>query len=143
MQELHVIHARWGELFNMRRCVEKGDLKAIADPRVRAIIVRAIIHNTWMRKWLRENLTEQQRQKSTSQQTSIFSAWLRNQYGSKRFVMAIIETGLSWATPSGAAEHKGSRAASSASNPLGAAEHSPGTDIAIGAPEHTITRFIN
>ena len=55
--------------------------------------------------------------------------------------MAIIETGLSWATASGAAEHTGSRGASSASR--GAAEHSPDTDIAIGAPEHTTTRFIN
>ena len=57
--------------------------------------------------------------------------------------MAIIETGLSWATPSGDVEHKGSRAASSANNPVAAAEHSPGTDIAVGAPEHTITRFID
>ena len=58
--------------------------------------------------------------------------------------MAIIETGLSWATPSGDVEHKGSRAASSASNAFAAAaEHSPGTDIAVGAPEHTCTRFID
>ena len=56
--------------------------------------------------------------------------------------MAIIETGLSWATPSGDVEHKGSRAASSASDAFVAAEHSPGADIAVGAPEHTITRFI-
>ena len=57
--------------------------------------------------------------------------------------MAIIEMGLSWATPSGAAKHKDSRAASSASNPFAAAEHSPGTDIAVGAPQHAITRFID
>ena len=56
--------------------------------------------------------------------------------------MAILETGLSWATPSGDVEHRGSRAASSASNPVAAAEHSPGTDIAVGAPEHTNKRFI-
>ena len=68
MKEPHVIHARWGELFNMRRCVEKDDLKAIPDEKV-----RANIHNMWMRKWLRENLDEQQRRKTKSEQTSIFS----------------------------------------------------------------------
>ena len=104
----------------MRGRVEEDDLKAITDPGV-----RANIHNIWCNKWLQENLTEQQRRYSRSKQTSMFAAWLRNHYGSKRFVMAIIETGFSWATPSGAAEH------------------SPGTDIAIGAPEHTIKRFID
>ena len=68
MKEPHVIQALWEELFNMRRCVEKDDLKAITDPKV-----RADIHNEWQKKWLQENLTEQQRQTSTSQQTSIFS----------------------------------------------------------------------
>ena len=50
---------------------------------------------------------------------------MRNTYGSKRFVMAIMETGISWATSSSAAEH------------------SADTDIPTGAPEDTITRFIN
>ena len=68
MKEPHVIHARWGELFDMRRCVEKDDLKAIPDEKV-----RANIHNMWMHKWLRENLDEQQRRKTKSEKTSIFS----------------------------------------------------------------------
>ena len=119
MKEPHVIQAWWEELFKMRRCVEKDDLKAITDSNV-----RADIYNTWMQKWIQENLTEQQRQKwNPARQRSICSAWLRNHYGSKRVVMDIIETGLSLSTPSGAA-----------------AGHSPDTDIAVGAPEHTITR---
>ena len=138
MKEPHLIKAELEELFKMRRRVEKDDLKAITDPEA-----SKNIHNMWMHEWLQENLTEKQRRKAPNQQTSIFSAWLHNHYGSKRFVMAIIETGLSWATPSDEAEHKGSGAASSASNAFAAAEHSPDTDIAIGAPEHTITRFID
>ena len=42
MKAPHGIHARWEELFNMRRCVEKDDLKAITDPGS-----RAGIHNEW------------------------------------------------------------------------------------------------
>ena len=61
---------------------------------------------------------------------------MQNHYGEKRSVMAIIRTSLSWAAPSGATEHTHSGAASSA-------EHAPGTDIAVGAPEHTLTRFID
>ena len=68
MKEPHVIHARWRELFNMRRRVEKDDLKAIPDEKV-----RASIHNMRMHKWLRENLTKQQRRKKKFKQTSIFS----------------------------------------------------------------------
>ena len=49
--------------------------------------------------------------------------------------MAILEAGLSWAAPDGDVGHSGSRAASSASNPL--------TGIAVGAPKHTIQRFID
>ena len=52
----------------MRRRVEKDDLKAIPDEKV-----RANIHNMWMHKWLREYLDEQQRRKKKSKQTSIFS----------------------------------------------------------------------
>ena len=85
---------------------------------------------------------EQQRKKRT-QHTSIFTAWLRNQYGGKRFVMAIIETGLSWATPSGAAEHTSSRGDSSASKSIDTAEHSRDADIVIGAPQHAATKFVD
>ena len=122
MKKPDEMRASWEALFKMRRRFEADDLKAITDEDV-----RGNIHTTWCNEWLRDNLTEKQRGYRRSQQTSIFGAWLRNHYGGKRFVMAIIETGLSWATASGAAEHTGS----------------PDTDIVIGAPEPTITKLIN
>ena len=116
----------------MRRCVEQNDLNTITEPNV-----RAGIHNMWMHKWLRENLTSEQQQKTRSEQKSIVAAWLRNQYGSKRFVMAIIETGLSWAAPSGATEHTHSGAASSA-------EHSRSKQLLTsgGAPDRWCGRWL-
>ena len=97
MKEPHEILASWEELFKMRRLVENDDMKVIPDAKV-----RTQIHSIWMHKWFETELTAEQREKSASQQASFFSAWVRNEYGSKRFVMAIIETGLSWAMPSGA-----------------------------------------
>ena len=127
MKEPDEIRALWEELFKRRRAFEEDDLKPITDS-----MKLANFHNTWMHSWLRDNLTaEQKKDKSSSQQTSIFGAWLRNNYGSKRFVMAIAESGLSWATASGATEH--SAAASSAGD----------ADVPIGSPEYSINRFID
>ncbi len=78
-----------------------------------------------------ENLNHKQRKKTYSQKTSIFSAWMRNNYGSKRFVMAILETGLSWATTSGATEHSGSASDANDHN------------IGMVDDQQTITKFID
>ena len=103
MNEPRQIHHIWEEIFNFRRLVQHDDFKAITKAND-----LKWIHNHWCRAWMNRNLTEVQWEKTESQRTSIFSAWLRNNYGSKSFVMAILETGLSWATRSGAAEHTGS-----------------------------------
>ena len=109
MKEPAAIQARWQELFQMRRAFEKDDLKPITDSRK---LDR--FHDTWMKKWLRKNLTAEQQQKSKPEQSRIFAEWLCNNYGSKRFVLAMAEIGLTSATPSGATEH--SAAASRASD---------------------------
>ena len=68
-----------------------------------------------MDKWIAEELREDQRLEERRVETSYFGAWMRNTYGSKHFVMAIIEAGLSWAAPAGASEHGSSSAARSPS----------------------------
>ena len=119
MKEPDVIQASWKRLFKIRRTVEKDDMKLISDENV-----CIDLHDMWMSTWLYENLTNEQRTTITNRtKTSMFEAWLTNEYGSKRFVMAIIETGVSSATPSGVAEHI-----------------SPYTDMPVGAPEHTMSR---
>jgi len=121
-----LIRNAWEELFRMRRLVELNDFAPINNTKT-----LAHIHNLWCDKWLIDNLAEEQLQKTDSQQTSIFSAWMRRNYGSKRFVMAILETGMSWATMSGAAEHIGTV--------CDANEHG----IAIVGPQQTMTKFID
>ena len=123
MKEPEEIQARWQELFDMRRQFEPDDMKAI-----RNADTLAAIHNAWMSNWLERKLNYEQRRKPRSSNTSFFSAWLRNNYGSKRFVIAILETGFSWSTPT---------------DPASSAGDLCQRDIAIGAPEHTIARFID
>ena len=102
--------------------MEPNDLMPVHNPNL-----LAHIHNLWCERWLSDNLTMHQSRKTRSQKTSIFNAWLRNNYGSKRFVMAILETGLSWVTTSDAAEHSGSAS--------GANDH----NMMIVDPQQTIT----
>ena len=71
------------------------------------------MHAQWMDQWLAKELTEEQRGKPRNKQTSMFSAYLKKEFGGKHFVMALWQTGVTWA-PSpvmtemnldGAAEH--------------------------------------
>ena len=121
MKEHNVIKSDWEKLFKIRRSVEKDDTKSISD---KNICIE--LYDMWMSKWLYENLTKNRRRtKKQRAKAAMFEAWLRGQYGSKRFVMAIFETGMSCAIPSGAAEHI-----------------SPYTDMPIGAAEHTTPRVM-
>ena len=52
--------------------------------------------NTMMNEWLATNLRSDQEELKTARKTSIFGAYLNRTYGSKQFVIAIWESGLSW-----------------------------------------------
>jgi hypothetical protein len=68
------------------------DSKAIADEKV-----RAKIYTEWMHDWLEANLTEEQQTYKFSRRSSIFAAWMKQRYGGKLFLMALLETGITWA----------------------------------------------
>ena len=71
------------------------------------------MHAQWMDQWLAKELTEEQRGKPRNKQTSMFSAYLKKEFGGKHFVMALWQTGITWApscamiqeNPDGAAKH--------------------------------------
>ena len=56
---------------------------------------------TWMHQWIRSDgeLTEDQRRKSTAAKTSLFNVWVHQNIGGKQFVMAVWQTGITWAPP--------------------------------------------
>ena len=76
------------------------------------------VHDHWQNKFIAEDLGPEQRQKSTSDKILAFAAMLKNTYGSKRFVMAIIQSGMNCAAHAGASEHgsSGSAAGPSGTN---------------------------
>jgi len=126
MENLWLINTEdWQEMFRMRRLVEPNDLMPVNNPNL-----LAYMHNLWCERWLNDNLTMEQRRKKRSQKTNIFNAWLRQHYGNKHLVMAILETGLSWGTTSGAAEH------------FAAACHASDHGIAIVDPQQTMAKWI-
>ena len=55
--------------------------------------------NTWMQDWLDTEATDTQKQRRRAAQTSVFSAWVHRNMGGKHFVMAIWQTGITWAPP--------------------------------------------
>ena len=93
MKKPEELQAAWEEMFSVRRTREPDDLQPIPDAGV-----CAEIHNAWMDEWLAKNLSEAQKKKKRREHTSIFNVWLHQTYGSKRFVMAMLQTGLSWAS---------------------------------------------
>ena len=93
------------ELFERRRKVMSDDCTPISDSDT-----RAQIWNEWCNDFLRKELNAEQRSYTRAQQTSIFNAYMRNRYGSKTFVFALLQTGMSWKLPAplrrvGATEH--------------------------------------
>ena len=93
------IVSAWTELFGYRRMHQPDDTQPMNDQNL-----CEQVHNTWMNSWLRDNLTPAQEVKSRSGKTSIFNVHVHNVYGSKRFVMAMLQTGLSWAPGADAPE---------------------------------------
>ena len=86
----------WQDLLRWRRRVEPDDAKPIDDRDT-----RASIWNRWSAEWRENYLTPKQQRYKTIQQTSIFNAWVRKRYGSKHFLMAMLETGITWAPSAG------------------------------------------
>jgi hypothetical protein len=84
----------WQQIFERRRLEENDDTAAISDPDV-----LSRMFTEWMNEWISRELTQQQRQRLRSYQTSMFAAYLRNAVGGKHFVMAVWQTGITW-TPS-------------------------------------------
>ena len=52
-----------------------------------------------MSEWIENELTAAQRQKRRAIKTSLFNAWVHQNMGGKQFVMAIWQTGITWAPP--------------------------------------------
>ena len=58
----------------------------------------------WMHEWIRTELRQDQKGKKHNSKTSIFAAYVRNTFGSKAFLMAMLQYGPNL-MPSGAAKH--------------------------------------
>ena len=91
MKPRDVIEESLLELLTRRRKEEADDTKAITvSTKVQNI------WNSWCKDFIHNQLSEQQRQYKYSQQSSIFNAHIKKRYGNKCFVMALLQTGLSW-----------------------------------------------
>ena len=55
------------------------------------------MHGDWLRKFCAEELTQEQKQSPPDAQKSAFNAHLNNHFGGKKWVMAMWQTGISWA----------------------------------------------
>ena len=64
----------------------------------------AATYTGWMHEWLAKELRPEQQKKLPKQKSSIFAVWVRNTFGSKAFLMAMLQFGPNL-MPSGAPEH--------------------------------------
>ena len=102
------IQKAWEAILERRRRVEPDDRRGIHDQDV-----LANMFTMWQKEWIASELTSEQRQKAWRQQTSIFNGWCHSNMGGKNFIIAIWQTGMTWApTPellntdyNGALEH--------------------------------------
>ena len=85
----------WQQIFERRRLQERDDTAAISNPRV-----LARMYTDWMNEWIPNHLTQAQLQRPRSSQTSIFNAYIKGAVGGKQFLMAVWQTGITWAPPS-------------------------------------------
>ena len=75
---------------------------------------------TWQREWFAKELTPAQWNKQWREKTCIFTGWCWRTLGGKHFVMAVWQTGMTWAPPpellstnfNGALEHVATQFAS-------------------------------
>jgi len=86
------------ELFDRRRKFMPDDRKPLHNGETRAKIWTA-----WCDDFILHELNDEQRNYQHSRKTSIFTTYMRNRYGCKAFVFALLQTGLVW--DGGAAEH--------------------------------------
>ena len=86
------IQEAWKRILEVRREYQADDRKPISDPGL-----LATMWNNWQREWMDQELTETQQQKKHCRKTSIFHAWVFAHMGGKNFVMAIWQTGMTWA----------------------------------------------
>ena len=98
----------WERIFHVRRFYEADDQKPISDP-----CLLATMWTDWAKDWMAGELTPEQQKLAHNKKTSIFNAWIFSHMGGKNFVMAMWQTGMTWApTPqllnadfNGALEH--------------------------------------
>ena len=89
------IQDAWRLIFKRRGLVERNDRTNIEDPHQLGDMWTA-----WQKHWFASNLTPQQQRKKWSQKTSIFNTWAWTNLGGKHFVIAVWQTGMTWAPPS-------------------------------------------
>ena len=89
------IHDAWQLIFERRRLTERNDRQRIEDPHQLGDMWTA-----WQRDWFAKNLTPGQENKKWNKKTSIFNTWTWNTVGGKHFVMAVWQTGMTWAPSS-------------------------------------------
>jgi len=108
VKDMDDIHGAWKTILSKRREFEPDDQKEISSRDQ-----LAEMWNQWSAEWCSDNLTEEQQWKKEAQKTSIFNAYVFKNFGSKHFVMALWQTGVTWApshpmveaNSKGAAEH--------------------------------------
>ena len=86
------IKAAWTEILARRRLEEEDDTAPINDStRLKKM------HAKWLQDFLDNKLTAEQQLYKRRSLTSNFGAYLKNNFGGKAFVMALWQTGISWA----------------------------------------------
>jgi hypothetical protein len=81
----------WEIILEKRREVEPRDCEPIKDPNI-----LGGLYMKWMDEWLKENLTAEQTRRLRREHTSIFAAHVKNTLGGRHFLMAILQTGITW-----------------------------------------------
>ena len=82
----------WQIIMDKRRLIEPDDKQAITDPQQLAWLWRQ-----WQKEWFEKHLTQKQRRKPWRKRTSIWNAWCFKNVGGGHFVMAVWQTGITWA----------------------------------------------
>ena len=85
----------WKTILTKRREMQPDDRVPITDSRV-----CATMHNQWSREFQELIMSPEQRaNKLPKQRTSAFNAYLNKNFGGKKFIMAVWQSGISWAPP--------------------------------------------
>ena len=86
------IYNAWEQIFRVRRSREPDDRKPISDQSL-----LATMWTSWASEWMAKELTPAQHKLAHNKKTSIFNAWIFSHMGGKNFVMAMWQTGMTWA----------------------------------------------